>query len=1060
MAIKKVSTDDISIIRRELEWQNRLFAWVRRYRLLILAVIGTIVFHAGLLFNGTLWGTYDAFVHMFFADHYARGWFDLWEERWYTGFTMVSYPPLTHQITALLSFVSSIKTGYTLSILASTVLTTIGVYRFSRLWVDHRPASYAALLAVFSSSIAETVHVFGQSPTMFVIGVLLNSLPFIWWYVEDGDVKNLFRAWAILMVAVAGHHVTTIFGMVFFCGPILATILWRNFRQPLANESDNPLQKWHLGHLPKAIYRRWKRIAPAFIRCGIFGVGFIIIGIGTVLPYWLWSASDPISQVTIPHGSRLNFLVERDIGFIFFVVPWGVLITILPYGFYKGFTSRNWILAASLVMLSLLGTGGTTPIPALLLQGAFYILTLDRFTFWGTIVLLPFAGLFVESLLHGRLGKWIVAYFGAFWRVALIVSLGSAMMIFAIFVANLTQFRRFQPEPIDMLPIVDFLEKDNHDAWRYMTLGFGDQLAWLSAQTTALNVEGNYHSARRLPEMTSTPIERMDGAKFQALPGLGTLHQILSNPQRYNLKYIFSNDAFYDPVLHFYGWHRLGALDNGIMVWERADVPPLPAAIPQVDYPDWQRLMWGILPVGSLFITAFMFVFTAFVPIRPSRWLILRWFVKRGWLTDWLVNQPRDASYTPNNNWQFWRKYTDKVQIKLELNTRRKLYSGLLGLLVIGAIAGAGLSYRNYVTAPKTIVLNYYDDVDFKRFADSYQWLETDLTPDEYLRYLSLRGGIVASFAKLENLYFSDAEAIDDDRLRMTLTLDWLTSLGSYEQVVTHDLVNTENGWRIVLDVEPPPPPTETFLTTTSTDFFIDLPVPSLAEGALNRGTLDRSLLAVDNIATVYVPDVPVGFVPEAFELDRFEGRWEGLISAIGTVQNLDVYPAHVTITALFRDADGNRIGESNAAADFVHQLLPNETTTFRVDLFGADATSLLDIDDLDSIELVVRGTPTCYNLDRSLLLLDEDTLFNAGASLVDIPRVLHSYTDAERNLLWTESIFVEQAIAPNDTLDFALPALPEGITVLDITMTVSGPRLAEDVAVPVPQAVVTGFTR
>ncbi|MEO1645959.1 MAG: hypothetical protein AAFR67_12280, partial [Chloroflexota bacterium] len=86
--------------------------------------------------------------------------------------------------------------------------------------------------------------------------------------------------------------------------------------------------------------------------------------------------------------------------------------------------------------------------------------------------------------------------------------------------------------------------------------------------------------------------------------------------------------------------------------------------------------------------------------------------------------------------------------------------------------------------------------------------------------------------------------------------------------------------------------------------------------------------------------------------------------------------------------------------------------------------------------------------------------LFNAGASLVDIPRVLHNYTDSEGHLLWTESIFVEQAIAPNDTLDFALPALPEGITVLDITMTVSGPRLAEDVAVPMPQAVVTGFTR
>ncbi|MGB7337926.1 MAG: FxLYD domain-containing protein, partial [Phototrophicaceae bacterium] len=543
-------------------------------------------------------------------------------------------------------------------------------------------------------------------------------------------------------------------------------------------------------------------------------------------------------------------------------------------------------------------------------------------------------------------------------------------------VANLTQFRSFQPDNLDMTPIVEFLAKDNHDNWRYMTLGFGDQLAWLSAQTLALNVEGNYHSARRLPEMTTTPIERMDGAKYQELPGLGTLHQILSNPQRYNLKYIFSNDGFYDPVLHFYGWHRLGALDNGIMVWERADVPPLPNAIPQTAYPDWQRLMWGILPISSLFVTAFLFLFTAFVPIRPSNWFGINWFVNRGWLQGWLVNQSIVPDYQSDNSWQFWHKYTDRVQIKLDLHIRRRIYSTLLGLIVLASLAGIGLSYRQYTTSPETILLNYYDDIDFKRFVESYDWLETDLTLDEYMRYLSIRGGIVASFAKLENLFITDLVQ-DGDYITANITLDWLTSLGSYPQSLTQEMVNTENGWRIVLDVMPPDPPTEAFLTTSTTEFYIDLPLGSLAEGALNRGTLDRSLLAVDQVSVVYVPDIPIGFVPEAFEISRFDGRWQGLVSVIGVVQNLDVYPSHVTITAIFRDEDGNRIGESNAAVDFVHQLLPNETTAFRVDLFGADATSLLDINDLSAVELVVRGTPTRYNLDRTLILLDENTLYN-----------------------------------------------------------------------------------
>ena len=50
---------------------------------------------------------------------------------------------------------------------------------------------------------------------------------------------------------------------------------------------------------------------------------------------------------------------------------------------------------------------------------------------------------------------------------------------------NFTQFRTFQPAPIDAQPIVTFLAQGQHWRWRYMMLGFGDQMAWLSAQMTA-----------------------------------------------------------------------------------------------------------------------------------------------------------------------------------------------------------------------------------------------------------------------------------------------------------------------------------------------------------------------------------------------------------------------------------------------------------------------------------------------------------------------------------------------------------------------------------------------
>ncbi|NQY05763.1 MAG: hypothetical protein HRT68_06045 [Flavobacteriaceae bacterium] len=46
-----------------------------------------------------------------------------------------------------------------------------------------------------------------------------------------------------------------------------------------------------------------------------------------------------------------------------------------------------------------------------------------------------------------------------------------------------------------MFQIVNFLNLDIHYKWRYLTLGFGDQMAWLSVQNQSLSVDGNYHSS-------------------------------------------------------------------------------------------------------------------------------------------------------------------------------------------------------------------------------------------------------------------------------------------------------------------------------------------------------------------------------------------------------------------------------------------------------------------------------------------------------------------------------------------------------------------------------------
>ena len=65
-------------------------------------------------------------------------------------------------------------------------------------------------------------------------------------------------------------------------------------------------------------------------------------------------------------------------------------------------------------------------------------------------------------------------------------------------------------------------------------------------------------------------------------------------------KYIFSNDEFYDPVLHYTGWNPVTRLNNGIHVWEKPDISPLLEMRPRRVLPRYQRMMWGTLPIGAL----------------------------------------------------------------------------------------------------------------------------------------------------------------------------------------------------------------------------------------------------------------------------------------------------------------------------------------------------------------------------------------------------------------------------------------------------------------------------
>ena len=995
---------------------SRLFGALTRKgdQLLLAALTLAGLFHGTLLATGSFRRTYDAYVHIFFADHYVRGWFDTWERRWYTGFTVTSYPPGTHQLMALLSRLVGLEAAFVAVQLLGIAILILGVYRLTRMIGSRRAAGWAALLAAVATGIGEAVHVFGQLPTICSLALLLNCLPFVRSWVISGGRRDLLAAVGLLAGTTALHHVTTLFGAVFFLGPVMAAALLERFRTPAAGESTARPRRVSHATLVPLVARRLRRAVRPLARASVLGALVVGVLVVVVLPYWVWSSTDPIVQIPIPHASRASFLEDPNAGLDFWLIPWGPMLLALPFALWRGLRSPAWPYAASLALLTLLGTGGTTPIPRLLLGGAYDILTLDRFTLWATVLVLPFAGMLAEELIDGGLAARISGALGEsalrLLRPFLVAVVASA----AIFTVNLTHLRPMQPDAIDPTPIVDFLEKDQHWQWRYLPLGFGDHMAWLSAQTTAQTVDGNYHSARRLPELVSYPVERLEGAKFRGVPGLGSLQQFLAVPEKYHLKYVFSNDTFYDPLLYMSGWRRLNVLDNDVVVWEREDVPPMPALVDAPQLSIGYRLMWGLLPPLAL-LCAVAATARALVGPAPVVRTTTRWSPLRAVETalEGLGRMPRDSSVET----QPWEAPFHETLSRLRLSERliRGVALGLAALLVGGAgFAAAGREEPG----PAETVIAFYDHLDFRRYEAAWELYDPASRPtlSAYLLELSVDDGLVASYASLDAAEVVAVD-VDGDQARVEVALTYVTPLAEYRSVDAVALRRAGERWTITPDPRFSDEPAERLARRTTVEF-----------SPLGRRTATIATTEYDDVL-----DRP--------ELELSEPRvvlFEGRPVVIGGVRNIDADPAALTISAQLADGSGEVAATYNAVQVVEHSLLPGESTPYRVDFQAVPGAGQVGtfhpgefiaidpIDDLAGVDVYAAATVTGRGLARPLVVQDltvalDDTgapelngsLLNLGTTDATVTALLISLYDLDRRLIWVDWIVLPEAVRP-----------------------------------------------
>src|SRR6201996_9770263 len=182
--------------------------------------------------------SYDTNFHIFFASHYVHHWFDPWNLKWYAGFSQTTYPPLPQQWIAVLSHIFGLQMAYMAVQFAAILLLVVGVYRFSRLWVSERAASFAALASVFLSAESFLVYAARQLSTTSAAPIYLNALPYLFDWVRYGRWKSFLKGLVLFMAAAAAHHATLLFGSMFFALPVLAlAYLDRNEGEPMSTPS-------------------------------------------------------------------------------------------------------------------------------------------------------------------------------------------------------------------------------------------------------------------------------------------------------------------------------------------------------------------------------------------------------------------------------------------------------------------------------------------------------------------------------------------------------------------------------------------------------------------------------------------------------------------------------------------------------------------------------------------------------------------------------------------------------------------------------------------------------
>ncbi|WDA60269.1 hypothetical protein M8445_16375 (plasmid) [Deinococcus aquaticus] len=952
-------------------------------RLFLLALMLTGAYHGTLVMTRAYARGDGVGSLLFQASAYARNLFDPWDDRWYGGVPLTGQPPLVPQLIALLTAPLGVEGAFGAAQFLSVALLVWAVYRVTLTGATlmnsaarsqtqrpsvqvtsvqvmtaqslaapglaaqgtaRRVAGVAALLCTLSSALTLQLNVFGHHGSVLGAALALHAAPSLWAWLRApaGRGRRAFGQRAALPLLAAGTA-DPASALLIGLGALLAGLPLGALRPPdLAPPDLAPTD------LPGSRPDQGRGAGRAVLAGGLLLLQYLLSGWAG----WFWSPG-----AALPPAAPLAW--GRSAWLCLGLPLWSVLWTLpaLPGVFRSG--PRQWGLAARLALLA-------APLLTLCALGLLSFSPLrvppETLAFLAALLLLPLSAQVV-------LRAWDAArQVGA--QLPLMLAAALTLLV-TVGLNALPRTRVLEGPAVNLQPLLNFIEKDEHWRYRYLTVGFGRQLGLLSAQTRAATTAGLWHLPPDLPQLAPAPTAYAALPERAVLPGFGSFAEQLTHPERAYLKFVYARGSVMDPLLYLHGWHNIGTLENGVSVWEREDVPPIPARLPRSALPLPVAVLWGVGPLLALTLAVLAVLVAGQterrVPISPPHGPLHH----PAWVGD-LPPLPVTAA-SPADARQVKRAATLPVRVVV--------------LTVLAALlVASGLRFvPGWVTART--------------------WAARVAHPPT-------GGGLRGEYARLDGFQVRLARLSGGARLGLTahVTARWWTPLGTRTTYPSGPLTLGTGGWTLAPD------------TPDAVELRPGVPAaqPNVAYYRAPRRITTNATAPAD------VLDRPVVQVLSARTV-----LTGARVTAVGELLNADARPADLTLGATLRGPAGQVLAQENLGLLGVHKLRPGERTPWQVTLPplppGTDPARV-------TLEVAARAVVTGRNLDRSLSARSRVTAGGAGGRVsvqarnvsvrtVAAPQALLTLYDA-RGVAWVYSALGPE-LRPGQSWTFSLPAAP-----------------------------------